>query len=101
MSGIVTTILALDIRPRSSFAPIPIEGFEILDCSGCLMNFGNGPHRYRARNAERRDSPQSSIPGIRLVRLPTITSNLLIQSYELPCRCREHATAPRSAGRAV
>jgi hypothetical protein len=34
MSGIATTILALDIRPRSSFAPIPIEGFEILDCSG-------------------------------------------------------------------
>jgi hypothetical protein len=38
------------------------------------------------------------IPGIRSVRPRTITSNPLIQSYELPRHRRVHATAPRLAG---
>jgi len=55
---------------------------------GSLMSFGDGPHSCPGAAVALQESAifldhLFRVPGIRLAQMPTITSNPLVESYEL------------------
>jgi cytochrome P450 len=91
------TLLAIDIRAVNvdrSAAGIcphrldPDRRIEDHRFSGSLMSFGDGPHRCPGAAVALLESAifldhLFRVPGIRLTQMPTMTSNPLIESYEL------------------
>jgi cytochrome P450 len=91
------TLLAIDIRAVNvdpSAAGIcphrldPDRRIEDHKFPGSLMSFGDGPHRCPGAAVALLESAiflehLFRVPGIRLTQLPTMTSNPLIESYEL------------------
>jgi cytochrome P450 len=91
------TLLAIDIRAVNvdpSAAGIcphrldPDRRIEDHRFPGSLMSFGDGPHRCPGSAVALLESAifldhLFRVPGIRLTQMPTMTSNPLIESYEL------------------
>jgi cytochrome P450 len=91
------TLLAIDVRAVNSDPAAagacphhldPDRQKEDQRWPDSLMSFGDGPHRCPGATVALQESAifldqLFRVPGIRLVRTPTMTSNQLVESYEL------------------
>jgi cytochrome P450 len=91
------TLLAIDVRAVNSDPAAaggcphsldPDRQKEDQRWPDSLMSFGDGPHRCPGASVALQESAifldqLFRVPGIRLMRTPTMTSNALVESYEL------------------
>jgi cytochrome P450 len=91
------TLLAIDIRAVNADPAVaglcphrldPDRRIEDHRFPGSLMSFGDGPHRCPGAAVALLESAifldhLFRVPGIRLMQIPTITPNPLVESYEL------------------